>query len=217
MTILLGHSFSRPALAEAATRHPSLPGKRIPDGEHFERLEFLGDRVLGLVIAGWLMQQFPREAEGPLTRRHTSLVRAGTLAAIALESGLSDQLQTAGSDNPGENILADALEAALGALYLDAGYAAAEQVVRRLWASRIASEPSEQRDAKTRLQEFAQSKSRQLPVYELLDQQGPSHAPLFRVKVQLADGVAAEGEGGSKRLAEQAAATALLEKVGKNG
>lgn len=217
MTILLGHSFSQPVLAEAALRHPSLPGRRDPDAEHFERLEFLGDRVLGLVVAGWLMQQFPDEAEGPLTRRHTSLVRAGTLAAIARECGHAGQLRMAGSDEAGENILADALEAALGAVYLDAGYAAADKVVRQLWASRIAGEPSELRDPKTRLQEFAQAQSRQLPVYEVLGQQGPSHAPLFRIRVKLADGQAAEGEGTSKRLAEQAAATELLKKVEKNG
>jgi len=215
----LGYTFTRTDLAEAALRHPSLPGKRVHEGEHFERLEFLGDRVVGLCIAAILMEKFPREAEGPLTRRHTSLVRAGTLAAIAKETGLATQVQLATSDTAGENVLADALEAMFGAIYLDGGMPAVEPLVRQLWASRLEGEPIDQRDPKTRLQEWAQSKGPQLPQYEVLDQHGPSHAPVFKVRVSVQSGEQAEGEGTSKRAAEQAAALALLNKVEekKNG
>lgn len=217
MTVLLGYSFSQPALAAAALRHPSLPGKRAAGEEHFERLEFLGDRVLGLTVADMLMKRFPQEAEGPLTRRHTSLVRAGTLASIARSSGIADQLQRAGHDVPGENILADAFEAVIGAIFLDSGYEAAAAVVRAQLSGWLEQEPTDQRDPKTRLQELAQSQGPQLPAYEVLDQQGPSHAPFFRVIVKLANGAQATGEGGSKRAAEQAAALALLNKVEKHG
>lgn len=217
MTEILGYTFQQPELAAAALRHPSLQGKKLPDGEHFERLEFLGDRVVGLTVASMLMQKFPREAEGPLTRRHTALVRAGTLAAIARETGIIAQLQVAAGEAPGDNVLADALEAMLGAIYLDGGHEPASTLVRQLWAGRIESEPSDQRDPKTRLQELAQSRGPQLPLYEVLDQHGPSHAPIFRIRVTLAEGEQAEGEGNSKRAAEQAAAQSLLKKVDKNG
>lgn len=216
MTTILGYTFVQPQLAEAALRHPSTAGKKLPEGEHFERLEFLGDRVISLVIAGWLMKEFPTEAEGPLTRRHTALVRAGAMAAIARESGLAEKLQLAG-DAPGENVLADALEALLGAIYLDGGYEPAAALVRSLWAKSIAAEPSDLRDPKTRLQEWAQARGPQLPHYEVMDQHGPSHAPQFRIRVTLADGQQAQGEGSSKRVAEQAAAAALLNKVEKHG
>lgn len=217
MTVVLGYTFKQPELAAAALRHPSLQGKKLPEGEHFERLEFLGDRVVGLTLASMLMEKFTREPEGPLTRRHTALVRAATLAAIARETGLVEQLQLAAGEAAGENVLADALEAMLGAIFLDGGYEASSAIVRQLWINRVENEPSDQRDPKTRLQELAQSRGPQLPLYEVLDQHGPSHAPVFRVKVTLANGDTAEGEGNSKRAAEQAAASALLSKVDKNG
>jgi len=217
MTVVLGYTFKNAMLAEAALRHPSLHGKRLPEGEHFERLEFLGDRVVGLAISAMLMEKFPREAEGPLTRRHTALVRAATLAAIARESGLAQQLQLAAGDSAGENMLADAMEAMMGAIFLDAGYEPTAQLVRQLWAQRLESEPSDQRDPKTRLQEWAQARGPALPVYDVIDQSGPPHAPVFRIRVTLAGGETAEASGNSKRMAEQAAAQALLNKVEKHG
>ena len=215
MNTLFGYSFTNKLLGEAALRHPSLPG-RLPAGyEHFERLEFLGDRVLGLTIATWLMQHFPNEAEGPLTRRHTALVRAETLAAIAEETELSKQIKLASSEGSTikANILADAVEAVLGAVYLDGGLGAAEAIIKRLWASRIEGEPQGQRDSKTRLQEWTQSRGPHLPHYEMLGQSGPPHAPQFKVRVTVPDGRSAEGTGSNKRTAEQLAAAALLAKV----
>lgn len=221
MAELLGYHFRNALLAEAALRHPSLPGKRPAGMEHFERLEFLGDRVLGLVIANWLLQLFPAEAEGALTRRHTSLVRAGTLAAIARDIGLGQHLRLAANEGAmglaNENVLADAMEAALGAIFIDGGLAAAEPIIRQLWQARMTSEPTDQRDAKTRLQEWAQARGPHLPQYSVVSQSGPPHAPQFKVAVKLADGRSAQGDGSSKRIAEQEAAAALLMKVGENG
>ena len=217
MTSVLGHAFSKPELAEAALRHSSMPGRWSGEGEHFERLEFLGDRVISLVIAAELMRRFTREAEGQLTRRHTALVRAATMAEIARETGLPSLLHLAASESPGENVLADALEAVIGAIYLDAGGDVAAQIIGRLWATRLDGGAQDLRDAKTRLQEWAQARGHALPLYALVEQSGPSHAPHFKVTVTLDDTQQAQGEGGSKRAAEQAAAQALLEKVDHHG
>jgi ribonuclease-3 len=215
---LLGHVFSDASLKEAALRHSSLP-ERKGGGEHFERLEFLGDRVVGLVVARMLMEGFPSEAEGLLTRHHTALVRAGALARIAREAGLDTLLQTAQDESRMDTALADALEAVLGAIYLDGGFDAAERVVRRLWQPHLRDNPEDLRDPKTRLQEWAQARGPDLPVYEVLSQTGPAHAPHFVVRASVTSGVtsgvrggaSAEGAGSSKRLAEQQAAQKLLE------
>jgi len=214
----LGYTFQRPELAVAALRHPSAPGRRPDTVAEFERLEFLGDRVLGLVMADQLFKQFPQEAEGSLSRRLASLVRATTLAVIAREAGLPDHLVIASNEGgsggvKNDNIVADALEAMIGAIYLDAGLDAARQVILSLWGKRIEAAPTAARDAKTALQEYAQARSPQLPQYEVISQAGPSHAPVFEVRVSLATGHSAIGQGSSKRQAEQAAATILLESL----
>lgn len=214
----LEHHFSDRSLLVEALTHPSATrrGKHAPRNN--QRLEFLGDRVLGLVVAHLLIARFPHEEEGPLSRRHAALVRRETLADIARSFGLGDMLTFArseeagnGRDNP--SILADALEALIGALYLDGGLAPAERFVRTHWESHLRKMHQPPRDAKTALQEWAQGRGLSLPSYRLLDTRGPAHAPLFEVEVSLADFPAMTASASSKRQAEQAAAKALLETV----
>jgi ribonuclease III len=219
---LLGHAFKDDELGRAALRHSSLRAGRH-EAPTFERLEFLGDRVLGLLIAQWLYTLYPQEAEGPLSRRLAALVRASTLAELGRSSGLAAQVQlppneAANGGQANDNIIADALEASLGAVYLDGGLGAAQAIVHKLWAGLVHSSPTAERDPKTRLQEWAQARGVVLPRYEVLGQSGPAHAPEFIVEVHLPDGRKAKGQGSSKRLAEQAAALTLLEIVEqKNG
>lgn len=233
-----GYTFKDGTLLEAALRHssisPTIKRLRIQESgrkstkpaagtEHFERLEFLGDRVVGLVVASMLMRDLPREAEGSLTRHHTALVRAETLADLARTVGLDERLRTAACDpakgsSLSDNMLADALEAVFGAVYLDGGLSAAEPIIRRLWTPLLGNleHNSDLRDAKTRLQEWAQARSLPLPVYAIVSHTGPAHAPAFEVSATVSgfkggNPPSARGKGTSKRLAEQNAAAALLE------
>ena len=208
---LTGHRFRDLALARMALTHPSLEG-----AEHYERLEFLGDRVLGLIIARWLFERFPDENEGRLNRRLTALVRKETLAEIAERIGLdaliavAENARAAGVQRQA-NVLADVLEALVAALYLDGGLKTATRFVRRHWKDRIDQDASLLRDPKSALQEWAHAHRLAPPVYALLAQSGPDHAPRFTVEAQLADlGKSARGEAGSKRAAEQEAARRLL-------
>lgn len=210
------HDFRDPALLQAALRHSSLAARTREPGEHFERLEFLGDRVVGLIVAHMLMERFPREAEGMLSRHHTALVRAETLAQLARTVRLDTRLQTAANEAafggaPNDSMLADALEAVIGAVYLDGGIAAAEAVLRPLVSPLLSGQPADLRDPKTRLQEWAQGRGLALPRYDVIARTGPDHAPAFTVRVSLPGGLSAEGTGTSKRAAEQQAATHLLE------
>lgn len=209
----LGYRFRNEALLAEALHHPSLPGA------NYERLEFLGDRVLGLAVAEWLYTEFPNEKEGDLSRRLVSLVRKEAIAEAAKSVGLGAALTLspaegeAGRQNPGN--LSNAFEAVLAAIYLDGGYTPARDLILKLWRPLLSQRPVT--DAKTQLQEWLQGKGPHLPKYEELKREGPSHAPHFVVKVSLPDGRSAEGEGTNKRAAEQSAAAALLEKVSKNG
>ena len=220
---LLGHGFAHQELLAEALTHRSVLGegqKRAARGRMSnERLEFLGDRVLGLLIAEWLAERFPAEPEGALGRRLAHLVAAPTLAAIARENLVAELLAVAeGEARAGvrarDNVLADALEALLGALYLDAGLAPARAVVRRLWAGAISVHAAPPKDAKTGLQEWAQARGLGLPVYTLAASTGPAHAPSFRVRARAGE-TQAEGQGSTRRAAEQDAATQLLEKLAK--
>ncbi len=211
---LTGHRFRDLALARTALTHPSLEGV-----EHYERLEFLGDRVLGLIIARWLFAHFPDENEGQLNRRLAALVRKETLAEIAQSIGLdafiavAENARAAGVQQQA-NVLADVLEALVAALYLDGGLTAATRFVRRHWKDRIDQDASLLRDPKSTLQEWAHAHRLAPPVYELLTQSGPDHAPRFTVEARLVDlGQAARGEAGSKRAAEQEAARRLLDSL----
>lgn len=217
----LGHAFSRPALLKDALTHPSASLSRHGRGRGtYERLEFLGDRVLGLIIADMLLATFPEENEGALARRHAALVRREALARVAESIGLGDCIllskgeeDSGGRSNPA--ILADACEAVIGALYADGGLAVGAAFVRRHWEPLMIESLKPPKDAKTALQEWAQGLGKPLPTYELKGTKGPQHDPLFEVAVHV-DGVEpAIGYGSTKRAAEQAAAGALMEKVGR--
>lgn len=213
----LGHRFARPALLDEALTHPSLSGPGRPDNQ---RLEFLGDRVLGLVIAEALLARYPDEAEGQLAPRLNDLVRKETCAEVAAEIGLSAWLRLGKSESQTGGrrkiaILGDAMEAVIAAVYLDGGLDAAREVIRRLWADRIEGQgAAAPRDAKTALQEWAQGRGMKPPLYQTVGRRGPDHAPVFTVSVTLEDGAAAEAEARSKRAAEQDAAARLMAMIG---
>jgi ribonuclease-3 len=210
--VLLGHQFAKPALLSEALTHRSAAGAKGAGSN--ERLEFIGDRVLGLVIAEWLIERFPDEREGELGPRLAALVSRPALAGIAEANGLAALLAVA----PGEakrgvrersTVLADALEAIIGALYLDAGLAAARDFIRRVFGDVVDQQFTPPKDPKTALQEWALKRALALPLYQVTDQSGPSHAPHFTIKVTVGD-AAATGHAGSKRAAEQEAAASLL-------
>jgi ribonuclease-3 len=224
----LGHRFAGPHLLELALTHRSLaqeerrhmlpgPVKRAAGPAHgYERLEFLGDRVLGLCVADMLLEAFPTEAEGPLARRHSQLVRRETLSEVASAIGLEAHIRLSAADAAARNnpsLLADVCEAVIGALYLDGGLPAAASFVRREWATRMKAVLAPPKDAKTGLQEWAQGQGKPLPVYEVVASDGPPHQPIFTIAVHVEGEAPAEGVAGSKRLAETAAAEALLARL----
>ena len=223
---ILGHDFTQPALLVEALTHPSAlvsangrergrNRKRAPPSRGYDRLEFLGDRVLGLVVADFLWRRFTDEPEGSLTRRHTHLVRRETLARVAREIGLGRHLilspaETAAGAAANPGILADACEAVLAAVYLDGGFAAAADCIGRLWGPLIAEMDEPPRDPKTALQEWAQARGKGLPHYELMATAGPDHAPVFTMTASIAGSLSATATASSKHSAEAAAAAALL-------
>lgn len=214
----IGHRFTKKALLREALTHSSAtgPGRRMKRSN--ERLEFLGDRVLGVVIAELLITRFPDEGEGALSQRHAGLVRRETLADVGAQLGIGDWLVLARSEDEGGGrsnpaILADALEAVIGALYLDGGLPTAAAFIRAHWEQRLADMRGPPRDAKTALQEWAQSRGLGLPDYRVTATSGPPHAPTFEVAVSLTDLATATATGGSKRAAEQAAAEQLLARL----
>lgn len=215
----LGHRFANPSLLTQALTHPSVVQGRAPRrATPYERLEFLGDRVLGLVVADMLFHRFPTEPEGALARRHAALVRREALARVALVIGLPEHLvlsrgeeEAGGRANPG--LLADACEAVIGALFADAGFAVAQEFVRGAWTPLMDEAAAPPKDAKTALQEWAQGRGKKLPVYTTVGMEGPPHEPTFKVSVEVEGVETVTAEGASKRVAEQAAATAMLEKV----
>lgn len=218
----LGHRFSDRALLQAALRHSSLaPGTRTRQGgDHFERLEFLGDRVVGLIVADLLLARFPRESEGDLARRHAALVSRRTLAELAGEIGLGRQLHlTRGEDETGgrrkPTVLADSLEALIGAVYRDGGIEPAKAFVARLYDERLESAGKPPHDPKTALQEWAQARGLPLPAYRTVTTEGPAHLPSFQIEVRVEGFEPAIAGGRSKRDAERAAAAALLETITK--
>ncbi len=213
----LGHRFADPALLRQALTHRSqLKGRGGGLGSN-ERLEFIGDRVLGLIIAEWLIERFPSEREGGLGRRLAHLVNRATLAGVASRIGLPDALIVPASEEATgvrcrDSVLADACEAVIGALYLDGGLAAARAFVRRHWAEEVERMAVAPRDPKTALQEWAQARGLALPTYRTIAAEGPSHRPRFTVSVTVG-GVAADAVGITKREAEKTAAAALLARL----
>lgn len=213
----LGHRFGDIALLDQALTHSSASSPARP---HNQRLEFLGDRVLGLVIAEALSERFPDAAEGELAPRLNELVRKETCAEVARAVGVDASLRLGKSESKTGGrrktaILGDAMEAVIAAVYLDGGLKAAEALIHRLWADRIESQgEAAPRDAKTWLQEWAQGRAQRPPKYETVARSGPDHAPVFRVSVTLQSGERAEAEAKSKRAAEQEAAGKMILALG---
>ena len=211
----IGYDFSQPRLLQRALTH------RSHSTEHYERLEFLGDSVLNCAVARYLYDRFPDLPEGDLSRLRSRLVNQDTLRALAQQLQLGEQLllgegerKTAGFRRP--SILADALEAVIGAVFLDGGYAAAEAVVQGLYVPFLQQADIESlgKDAKTRLQEYLQGRKLALPKYSVVSTSGVAHEQQFRVACEIAQlHVVTEGEGGSRRIAEQAAAEAAYRKI----
>jgi len=215
----IGYRFADPTLLDSALSHiSSLKGARNRAGS-YQRLEFLGDHVLGLVISDMLFRAFPRADEGELSRRLADLVRKETCAEIARAIDLGAAIRLGASEaNAGARtrlaILADVCEALIGAVYLDGGFAAAEALIGRLWQVRMKTKAEPLRDPKTVLQEWAQGRGLPTPAYREIARSGPDHDPQFRVAVQLPHLAPAEGSGRSKRAAEQAAAAAMMKREG---
>ena len=213
----LGHDFADPSLLLRALTHGSLSSATRPDNQ---RLEFLGDRVLGLTIAEALLQGDPAASEGQLAPRLNALVRGETCAEIAREIGLGDALKLGRSEmmtggRRKDALLGDAMEAVIAAVYLDAGFDAARAMILRLWGDRVAGAEEAAFNPKTALQEWAQAHGMSPPRYDIADRSGPDHAPRFRITVTLDDGRMAEATGtGTKRSIEQAAAQAMLAALG---
>ena len=222
---ILGHAFARPGLLAEALTHRSAAhgnrqrrrGERRGVGSN-ERLEFIGDRVLGLVVAEWLIERFPEEQEGELGPRHAQLVSRPVVAEIAEAVRLSEALAVAPNEaraGVGQlaNVLADAMEAVIGALYLDGGLDAARRFIRDAWAGAMQRQSKPPKDPKTALQEWMMARGLALPDYVITEQTGPSHAPAFVVSV-MGGGCSGSGAGSSKREAERAAAADLLGQLG---
>ena len=211
----LGHRFGDPALLVRAVTHSSMSSPTRSDNQ---RLEFLGDRVLGLVMAEALLGADKAATEGQLAPRFNALVRKETCAEVAREVDLGAGLKLGRSEmlsggRRKQALLGDAMEAVIAAVYVDAGFEAAKSLILRLWGDRVTRVEADARDAKTSLQEWAQARGLQPPKYEMVARSGPDHAPVFTIAARLENGEAAEATAGSKRLAEQAAAKALLSKV----
>ncbi|MCB9979279.1 MAG: ribonuclease III [Rhodospirillales bacterium] len=207
---LLGHVFVNRDLLRAALTHASADG-----ADNYERLEFLGDRVLGLAVADLLYETFPDEVEGPLAKRLAALVQRSVLADIAAKMDLGESIalsaaERAAGGRENENILADTLEALLGALYRDAGYPACAALVRRLWEDRVRADVAPPEDPKTALQEWTQGRGLGLPIYTLAGRAGPDHAPVFTIQVDVSGYAPVQGSGSSRSRAEKAAAGNLL-------
>lgn len=210
----LGHAFARPLLLRQALTHRSAADPRTGQLDSNERLEFIGDRVLALVIAEWLAERFPKEREGDLGRRLGSLVAWDKLARVAQGLDLGAALLVpSGEGRAGthrrDNVLADALEAVLGALFQDGGLDAARPVIRRLWMPLLEADLKPPVAAKNRLQEWLAARGLPPPEYRVVSHAGPDHQPVFVVAVA-AMGRDAEGIGDTKRAAEQAAAEAWM-------
>jgi ribonuclease-3 len=208
-----GHHFKNKDYLALALTHAS-----VGADHNYERLEFLGDRVLGLVMAELLYDVFPDEAEGDLAKRHAALVSGETLGLLAETINLGDYLRLSEGERVGggaknENILADVMEALIGAVYLDAGIDLCKPVIAALWKDVLHMMKTPPRDPKTGLQEWAQARGLPLPRYEVTGRTGPDHAPQFIITVTVEGLPPVNGEGSSRRVAEKAAATALLNKI----
>ena len=212
----IGYEFKNPGLLITALTHSSISSATRSDNE---RLEFLGDRVLGLVMAQALLDLDAKATEGQLAPRFNALVRKETCADVARSIGIGTLLKLGRSEmisggRRKEALLGDAMEALIAAVYRDGGFSKAQALILRLWNTRITSVKADARDPKTALQEWAQARKGPPPNYVELSRSGPDHAPQFEIEVRLHTGEAAQAKAGSKRHAEQAAAKLLLERLG---
>jgi ribonuclease III len=211
----IGYHFRKPDHLVRALTHASIASATRPDNQ---RLEFLGDRVLGLVMAEALLAADTGASEGQLAPRFNALVRKEACADVARDCGLGEVLKLGRSEmlsggRRKDALLGDAMEAVLAAVFMDGGFDAAKAVILHLWGDRIAGVKQDARDAKTALQEWAQARGQQPPTYHEVARTGPDHAPMFTVEVQLESGETANADAASKRNAEQAAARALLTRM----
>ncbi|MBX3554491.1 MAG: ribonuclease III [Pseudolabrys sp.] len=218
----IGYPFSDSSLLATAFTHVSALKSARSRADSYQRLEFLGDHVLGLIVSDMLYRAFPKADEGELSKRLADLVRREACADVARSLGLDEAVKL-GAVGAGagarlrKSVLGDICEAVIGAIFLDGGYAAAAQFVERNWTERMRKPVRPLRDPKTILQEWAQGKGLPTPVYREIERTGPHHDPQFRVAVELPGLTPAEGVGGSKRAAEKVAATALLKREGVTG
>lgn len=213
ITARLAHRFRDRSLLMHALTHASSASQR-PD---YQRLEFLGDRVLALVIAEELYRRNPTKPEGALSSRFSALVSGELCAAVAREAGIGEHVrlgrrETADGIHLSVGVLGDVMEALIAAIYLDGGLEAARALILRLWESHM--EARARKDSKTYLQEWALGQAFAIPGYRVVSQEGPHHAPVFAVEVKVDGRPAAIGEGPTKRSAEQAAASAFLKREG---
>lgn len=214
----IGYVFSNKELLEEALSHPSGGKSRDKSAFNNQRLEFLGDAVLGLVIARLLFEMYPSENEGDLARRQAALIRGETLTEIAKSIHVGDFLrlsaseEAAGGRSNATNI-EDACEALIGAMYLDGGLEEAEKFILAHWTERARSTATPPKDAKTALQEWAQARGLPLPGYQVVVSEGPAHAPIFTIEVSVQGFAPAAASGASKRVAEQLAAGQLLNRL----
>lgn len=218
----IGHKFADPNLLETAFTHVSALKSQRNRTDSYQRLEFLGDHVLGLIVSDMLYRAFPNADEGELSKRLAELVRKESCADVARSLGLADDIKlgavgaTTGA-RLRKSVLGDVCEAVIGAIYLDGDYAAAAEFVTRNWTERMRKPRRPLRDPKTVLQEWAQGKGLPTPVYREVERTGPHHDPQFRVAVDLPGLAPAEGIGGSKRAAEKVAASVMIAREGVGG
>jgi ribonuclease-3 len=209
----IGYRFARPDYLALALTHASLGEDR-----NYERLEFLGDRVLGLVMAELLYKTFPDEAEGNLARRHAALVSGAVVAQCAEKINLADAINLSGAERAAggarnENTLADAMEALIGAIYLDSGVDPCRILIERLWGDMLHTMDKPPIEPKTELQEWAQARGLPLPIYDIVGRDGPDHAPVFTVEVRVDGFPPVRASGPSRRVAEKTAAQTLLDLI----
>ena len=212
----LGYVFDHPKLLIEAVTHSSMSSQTRSDNQ---RLEFLGDRVLGLIIAQALFEKDMDAKEGLLAPRFNTLVRKETCAEVAQKIDLGSVLKLGRSEMVSggrrkQAVLGDAMEAIIAAIYIDGGLSKAEKIILTLWGQRIEAVKSDARDAKTALQEWAQARGLNPPIYETMSRKGPDHAPVFEIEVRLETGEKQQAIAGTKRKAEQAAASVLLQDLG---
>ncbi|MEM8833556.1 MAG: ribonuclease III [Pseudomonadota bacterium] len=209
----IGYHFNDEHWLERALTHSS-----TNEDYNYQRLEFLGDRVLGLVIAGALFEQFREEREGGLAKRHTALIQGSTCAMIGRIFNFNDYMILSDSEEESggrtnENIIADIVESVFGAIYVDGGYEAAQEVILRLWGDNIKTLKEAPQDPKTELQEWLQARGYELPVYTIVDKTGPDHAPVFTIELSVQGIDSIRAEGPSRRQAEKTVARTLLKTI----